>query len=60
MIPTYFLLQQGKRQLRDLIGLRQDRDTGLLQVRPDGMWEQVNDDISGRQANAKSIESSQL
>jgi hypothetical protein len=29
------------------------RDLGLLQVRPDGMWEQVNYDISERQANAK-------
>jgi len=36
------------------------RDLGLLQVRPDGMWEQVNYDISERQANAKSIEFSQL
>jgi len=36
------------------------RDLGLLEVRPDGMWEQVDYDISERQANAKSIESSQL
>ncbi len=36
------------------------RDLGLLQVRPDGMWEQVNYDISERQANAKSIEFSGL
>ena len=36
------------------------RDLGLLQVRPDGMWEQGHYDISERQANAKSNEFSQL
>jgi len=29
------------------------RDVGLLQVRPDGMWEQVNYETSDRQANAQ-------
>ena len=36
------------------------RDLGLLQVRPDGMWEQADYDISERQANAKSIEISRI
>jgi outer membrane protein TolC len=35
------------------------RDIGLLQVRPDGMWEHVNYDISEGQANAQSIEFAQ-
>ena len=34
------------------------RDVGLLQVRPDGMWEQVDYETSDRQANAQSIGSS--
>jgi len=34
------------------------RDVGLLQVRPDGMWEQVNYETSDKQANAQSIGSS--
>ena len=33
------------------------RDIGLLQVKPDGMWEQADYDSSDRQANAQSIES---
>jgi outer membrane protein TolC len=34
------------------------RDVGLLQVRPDGMWEQANYETSDGQANAQSIGSS--